>query len=125
MTTPKPMATTPRAAKSVSHAVYMAVEGVGSGQVPSVAGPGLGVLRRVLLVALDHPRVQPGAVQPLSHPLAPGRGRGPDLPVGEQLGDAPWLQDGVQGPHQSLHERVAGRPAVAVLVQRHLARRAG
>ena len=90
------------------------------GWCAAVAGPRLGVLGRVLHVALDDPRVQPGAVEPLAPTRSRQSAAAGDLPVAEELGDAAGLEDGRRpGARGRARRRRPARAAVAVLVQRH------
>ena len=93
----------------------------GRAVVTSVARPGLGVLRGVLDVALDDPRVEAGAGHPAAHPVAPV-GVADDLPVAEELRDATGLEVRADRAHEVGDDRVTGLPAVAVLEQRHVGR---
>ena len=94
----------------------------GGAVVTAVARPGLGVLGRVLHVALHDPRVEAGAGHPAAHPLAPV-GVADDLPVAEELGDTAGLEvvadrahevgdDGVTRPARRRGTRTAGTSGV-------------
>ena len=84
----------------------------------AVADPRLGVLRGVLQLALDHPAVQPAGVEPRPHPLVPLLAA-PHLPVAQQLRHPPGREHRADALDELAHDRVAGAPAVAVLVRRH------
>ena len=105
--TPKPIASTPRLAKSSSQAAYIERVRREPGRLATVAGPGLGVLRRVLHLALDHPAVQPAGVEPAADPLAPGLAADV-LPVAQQLRRAAGRQD---RPTSSTSRRTTSSPA--------------
>ncbi len=89
--------------------------------VTAVARPRLGILRRVLDLALHDPRVDARALEPRADPLGPRR-TARHLPVAEELGDSTGLQVLADGAHEVGDDRVTGGAAVAILVQRHLAR---
>ena len=96
--------------------------GLAAGLGTAVARPQLGVLGRVLRLALDDPRVEGDAVagllvEPLGPHVAP-RATGRDLPVAEELGDATGLEHRADLADERPDEGVAGTATVAVLVER-------
>ena len=91
----------------------------GAGAVATVARPQLGVLGRVLHVALDDPRVHAALGDPLAHAVTPVLAGG-GLPVAEQLRDPAGGEVGAHSLRQGGDDTVTGGATVAVLVERHV-----
>ena len=87
------------------------------GPQPAVAQPQLGVLGRVLHLALNHPAVQAGGLQPAPDPLGP-RLPGVVLPVGQELGDPAGGEVRADAGDEVAHQQVPAAAGVAVLHER-------
>ena len=92
--------------------------------VATVAGPGLGVLRRVLDFALHHPGVEAGAVEPSRDPVGQSAPRGTSqLPRNWAM--PPGSRCVTDRADEVGDDRVARGTTVAVLEQRHVGASAG
>ena len=120
VTTPKPIDSTSRAAKSSSHAAYMALKSAVPGWCPPSRAHVSAYSAGSWTSRWTDPGVQAGAVEPGADALGPRRPAG-HLPVAEELGDAARLEVVADRPHEVTDDGIAGAAPVAVLEARHRA----
>jgi hypothetical protein len=107
----------PAVGKVVEPRAHQLVVRSRSRPVAAIAGPSLGVLGRVLDLALHDVRVQASPLQPALPHLAPVLAGG-QFPVPKKVRDAAGVQVLAYISRQFRHDRVAGAAAVAILVRR-------